>query len=173
MVKPLNSSLLEHDSLAELNRFLKEYKKYLILGTDAESPRKFYSILVTDVFCIGIIASHFGIKPSILISDDSHVVFVGHDCVVSIVEASRAEIESVIALEGVFFEFANIHEEPNALIVLHELGALKISTAGIPIWSYSDGIIEDYHMKNGYLILAVMDKKDPITIEMSTGRTHD
>src|SRR5215813_13371420 len=95
--------LSEFESRAELERYLRNIDGItLLVGSDAESPRKFYAHLTGEsaVKAIGIICSFHGIKPVVLPWASGGMFLVGHDCTITGIDSSSGRVKFSVLLNG-------------------------------------------------------------------------
>jgi hypothetical protein len=146
------SALLEH---------LKASKaRTLMVGLNAEAPRAYYSFSLTSSQGpaeVGIISSGLGINPAAILLDKGGRVLVGHDTWVTWIDVGTLAVTSSRRLGGVFFEFLSV-ERDDEMVVLHELGALRVDASGSAKWSVDTDVVEDSITdEKGNLFLTVMD----------------
>jgi hypothetical protein len=149
----------ELESRRELERCLDAHEgTTVLLGTDAESPRRFYAMIPggRDIPLVGIIASGHGVKPGMARLANGTTILVGHDCKVTALDSKSGQVMFVLPLNGVFYEFIDYEEDSE--IVIHELGALKIDAGANRHWSLDTDVVEDFEVtKDGRLKLRTMD----------------
>jgi len=164
----------EWDSRSTLEAHLKEQNRpSLIVGSDAEAPRKFYSV---DLFFdsrsirLGIICSGFGILPSIFTFKKNERILVGHDSAITCVNLDSLKLEFVRRLSGPFYEFID-SQSTEDVIILYELGILRLRLSGSLIWHTPTEVIENFRITdNGQqIILKLMDKNECEIVNLETG----
>ena len=104
----------------------------LLVGEDVEAPRRFWSFLVgsgPNAVEIGVISSGHGMAPAVIELDHGLVAIIGHDFSLTWVDLSRPAVTSSRAIGGVFYEFLPV-ESGDEVIILHELGALRVHFEG-------------------------------------------
>src|SRR5262245_38015691 len=150
-----------HSFRQQVERLAKEGRgpRTLVVGLNAEAPGAEYSFSVASR-CgqgeIGVIVS--GLRPVAVLMDSGRRVLVGHDRRVTWVDVQTLAVVTSRKLGGVFFEFLPVDREEE-IVVLHELGALRVDVNGAVNWSIDAGdIVEDGSIDaKGNLILRVMD----------------
>lgn len=164
-----SKNLKVFDSRARLLQYLETGSAApIIIGREAESPRKFYAVTCAELQSpIGLVLTFHGIEPVVKVVGTSGTVLIGHDCTVTGVNVS-GNVEFSFPLEGVFFEFIDC--EKDRVIVIHELGALKLDSNGNCEWKVHTEIIQHFHIDPpGVLHLELMDADHRI-IDTSSGK---
>lgn len=165
----------EWESLSEFRaHFVASRHRALVVGEAACSPNYFYSCVVesgrgpTEV---GVIASGHGIVPAAVALDKGRVLVVGHDTWLTWVNLDRPAHEGDRRLEGVFYEFIPVND--TELVVLHELGVIRIDSQGGVAWNVHTEVIESCTVDaSGNLVLGIMEADSPIIVEIESGRTR-
>ena len=143
----------------------------LIVGQDAEAPRCFYSFTPPNQgqsMRLGVWSSGLGPKPSLAVVGDGTLV-VGHDQAVTWVRRGQRN-ETSVRLGGAFFEFIDLGDNDD-LLVVHELGVLRIRPDGSTRWSVDTDLIQDWRFTpGGALLLTEMDRSGRTRIDVSVGR---
>jgi hypothetical protein len=143
----------------------------LLLGQKAEAPSAYYSFLATSSHGrgdVGLISSGLGSGPAAVFLDQGRRMLVGHDTWLTWVGMEPLTIVSSRRLGGVFYEFLPM-ERDDEIIILHELGALRVDVNGGVKWTVRTEIVQDWSTEaNGNLILSVMDGP-PLVVSLSTG----
>lgn len=146
----------------------------LVVGEAAESPRRFYSCVVesgrgsTEV---GVISSDLGAAPAAVALEQGRVLLVGHDAWLTWVNLDRRACERVRRLSGVFFEFIPVSDDE--VVVLHELGVMRIDSKGGSAWNVDTEVIEDYRVDaSGDLVLSIMDTDSPVVVGIESGKAR-
>ncbi len=151
------SALLAHLDTCE--------SRTLGIGLDAEAPRAFYSIEVGSgekANEIGIILSWHGIAPSAVQLGNRRRLLVGHDASVTWIEFDSLRVASSRRLAGVFFEFLPVGRD-DEIVVLHELGALRVDADGSVKWSVDTDVVESSRIdENESLVLTILDAPDVV-----------
>jgi len=168
-MRKIELPLHEHETRSDLNADLSNAAESLLLGIDAQSARRFYSVNISQSFRLGILSSDLGPKPSIFIADDLQIAFVGHDCTVSIIDISKAIEKTSRKLDGAFFEFLIMPDNLQCIIVIYELGVQCLDVNGRVVWNITTDVIENYKLENGFLWLQIMDEPKPLTIHTESG----
>lgn len=146
------SALLAHLEASEA--------RTLVIGFDAEAPRAYYSFSVASGHAeieIGVIASGLGSEPAAVVLDKDRRVLLGHDTSITWIDLEPLAVASSRRLGGVFFEFLPVDSD-DEIVILHELGALRVDANGAVKWSVDTDIVEDSRIDaTGNLILTAMD----------------
>ena len=168
----------DFESRADLDTYLtRSAGRYVLVGADAEAPRRYYALDLTDESGVetrvGIVSSHHGIPPSWVFSADGQILAVGHDQSVTVVDITNHRLASARELDGVFFEFIP-QADPNNFIVLHELGAAKFDFSGNELWSVpTPDIAESAHVRDGKtLVVRHQGPGKDLAINIRTGRAE-
>jgi hypothetical protein len=144
----------------------------LVVGKAAESPRRFYSCVVESVrgsVEVGVISSDHGVAPAAVALDEARVLVVGRDTCLTWVNLDRAEYDRARPLGGVFYEFIPVSDDE--VVVLHELGVLRVDSRGGEAWRVDTDVIEDCVVDAaGNLVLTVMDASAPIAVGIESGK---
>lgn len=146
----------------------------LIIGATVEAPRAFYSFEVSAVgiLQVGLYSSGLGSEPAMALLDGGHRAIVGHDAWVTWIDCSNPAVVASRRLSGVFFEFLSVDRD-DQVVVLHELGALRIDSRGIESWTVDTEVIEDWHVDaRGNLVLRIMDQVPRVLVSLDTGEMH-
>jgi len=145
------SSLLAHLDTRE--------PRNLVVGLDAEAPRAYYSFSIATNHGrgeVGVISSALGTDVAAVLMEGGRRVLVGHDRWITWVDVQMLAVISSQRLGGAFFEFLPV-EGDDEIVVLYELGALRVDASGSVKWSVDSDIVENSSTDtNGNLILNVM-----------------
>jgi hypothetical protein len=163
-------TLKEFASRAELEQSLQDVNGVTaLIGLDAEAPRKFYAYLATEtvVKAIGIICSFHGIKPALIFCAHDGTFLVGHDSKITAINSFNGQQKFSLPLNGVFFEFVSCDND--GVVIVHELGALKIDGSGKSHWNVNTDVIENFNLCEGSLTLQAMDGKRTV-INIHSGK---
>jgi hypothetical protein len=144
----------------------------IILGRDAESPRCFYTLSAEyeqKPMAIVVWSSGLGSKPSLVLLGNRQGL-VGHDTRLTWIDLSRRAETASRRLDGVFYEFLPLDREDQVL-VLHELGAMRVDFNGSVLWSVDTDVVERWYLDgDGNLILTEMDGHKNIGVALESGR---
>jgi hypothetical protein len=166
----LSIQVKEFDSESGLQGYLQQRSSNVILGQDAESPRKFYAVVPDDgsVPIVGIISSGHGTKPSLVELPSGERILLGHDCKLTTLDRKTNEVVFVLPLNGVFFDFVTGGE--GSLAAVHELGAVGIDEYGKLRWQVDTDVVEDFKVDSrGELTLHAMDGTVKV-VDVRSGR---
>ena len=112
-----------------------------LVGVDAEAPRKFYSFSFPSSagLCeIGILASFHGIEPKVILLNEGKIAVIGLDQWLTGIDTIAATPAFRKRIDGVFYGFLPL-PVGDQVIVVHELGALRIDSYGGELWSVRYG----------------------------------
>lgn len=163
----------EFPSLFALEASLKkDGLNFLFLGSNAENPRKFFSVELPAPLKgrgVGIISSGLGVKPAAKLSKDGKQLLAGHDFYFSIIDLQTFKITFSVSLESVFFSFLPTEEDDFA-IILHELGLVKFNFEGNRKWAVHTDVIEDYRLLDTRkIVLKTMESENEIIVDLEAG----
>jgi hypothetical protein len=144
----------------------------LVVGNAAESPRRFYSCVIASVAGpteVGVVSSDLGSAPAAVVLYQGHILIVGHDTWLTWVNLDKPAFERDRRLGGVFFEFLPTGNDE--VVVVHELGVIRVDSRGGAAWNVDTDVIEDYRIDAaGNLILSIMDEGSPLAVGLESGR---
>jgi hypothetical protein len=144
----------------------------VVLGTEAEAPRKFYSFAIScdeGVCELGVLSSGLGTKPDVTLLQGNRLAIVGHDTWVTWLNLHDMTLLASQRLEGVFYEFVDINRS-DELLVLHELGVARVDVHGSMLWSVHTDIVEQASFDaEGNLVITVMEEPAKVMIEVDSG----
>jgi len=145
----------------------------LVVGGKSEAPRAYYSFSVASSLGqgeIGVISSRLGADAAAVLMDNGRRVLVGHDTWITWVDVETLAVVTSRRLGGVFFDVLPVdHDEE--IVVLHELGALRVDVNGAVNWSVDTDVVEDSSTDaKGNLILSIMDGPR-IMVSLASGTT--
>ena len=143
----------------------------LILGMEAEAPTKYYSLQLKRTGGeIGIISSGLGTKPSAIFDIKSNMIIVGYDLMVVGINLDSYTVMFKKALNGVFYEFILIDNE-QSIIVIHELGAIRLRLTGETDWSVDTDIVYNFLIDDvGNLKINTLYELTEFIINVKTGQ---
>lgn len=100
--------------------------------------------------------------------DQRRRMLVGHDTSLTWVSMEPLTIVASRRMYGVFYEFLPI-ERDDEIVVLHQIGVLRVDVSGQVKWSVDTEIIQEWSTNaNGDLFLSVMDAP-PLVVSLATG----
>ena len=144
----------------------------VVIGFNAEAPRAYYSFSVASSHGqgeIGVISSSLGINAAAVLIDGGRRVLVGHDTWITWVDVETLTVVTSGRVGGVFFDFLPLDRDAE-IIVLHELGALRVDANGVVKWSVDTDVVQDSSTDaKGNLILSVMDGPR-LVVSLESGR---
>jgi hypothetical protein len=146
----------------QVERLTKEGRgpRTLVLGLKAEAPGGEFSFSVASRFGQGeigvIVSSGSGLPPAAVLMDSGRIVLVGHDFWITWVDVQTLAVVTSRRLDMVFYDFLPVDCE-DEIVVVHELGALRVDANGAVKWSVDAGdiIVESSPDAKGNLILSV------------------
>jgi hypothetical protein len=164
------------ESKAELQTHLESTgTRTLIVGLTAEAPRTFCSFAVASsvgVIEVGIHSSGLGSEPALALLERGRRAIVGHDTWLTWIDLATPAIVASRRLGGVFFEFLPVDRD-DQIVVLHELGALRVDSGGSETWAIDTDVVEDSRVDaRGNLVLTVMDQGPRIVVSLETGKVR-
>jgi hypothetical protein len=164
--------LVACDSKSEMEERLRTSSCALLVGVDAQSPRSFYTLKMTsgNPLVIGLSLSGLGPKPSIAASRNGARLLIGHDRSVTLVDVPSGKITATHSLEGGLFQFVEPVEE--SVVVIHELGALKVGFDGSISWTVpSSDVVESFRVEGGRVLeLSIAGFNASLRISLANGR---
>jgi hypothetical protein len=171
MSSPLR--LTEWESKAALTAHLEACgSRRVLVGVDAEAPKKFYSLSLPSEAgpCeIGIVASFHGIEPGVIVLNEGRLAIIGLDQWVTAVDITTTTLVFRKYILGVFFEFIPLPVDDQVLVV-HEIGALRLDANGIELWAVSTDIVDEFFLDGqGHLVLTEWDGGAKIFVNVDTG----
>jgi hypothetical protein len=161
----MSTRLARIDSFAELRARLRETKACVLIGDDDEAHREYF--LAETAGCrIGICSQGDGIEPSIVDGSEYPVAWIGYNSKVVILDKDRCVKTATIQLDSVFFSF--LCEMPDgSMIVVHELGAIRVNSSGKVGWSITTDVLTDFE-DSGALIRLRTEEGD-ISVDKERG----
>jgi hypothetical protein len=154
-----------------LLNYISRNSPSVVVGSDTEGPRGFYSCVVEGRDCqihIGVIANQPK-SPCTIFFPVSKQVILGYDQSIAVIDCPSSTLRRSTLLDGVFFEFLR-DEERAQTIVVHELGVVAISEMGDELWRYTASeILEGWRRVDGCLILTLMDSNTTIELNLVGG----
>jgi hypothetical protein len=149
-------------------------ERTIVVGRAAESPRRFYSCVVESAggsIEVAVVSSDLGSVPAGMLLDGGRVLIVGHDAWLSWVDIEERRVTQDRRLGGVFFEFLPVSDDE--VVVLHELGAIRVDARGGEVWNVDTDIVEGHRFDAvGNLILSVMDESSPVVVSIESGQAQ-
>jgi hypothetical protein len=132
----------------------------LVVGNETEAPRAFYSFSVNSD-CgrieVGVITSGLGAGAAATLLDRGQRLLVGHDTRMTWIDTKTLTVISSRPLGGVFYEFLPLDCE-DEIVLIHELGLLRVNANGVVKWSVDTGVVESATTDtNDNVILTIMD----------------
>jgi len=95
-------------------------------------------------------------------------MLVGHDTSLTWISMAPLTIVSSQSLYGIFYEFLPI-ERDDEIVVIHQIGVLRVDASGQVRWSVDTEIIEEWRTEaNDNLFLRVMDGP-PLVVSLTAG----
>lgn len=141
----------------------------IVVGLAAEAPRLFYSATVGGIE-LGIYSSGLGPMPAVIALDAGQCAIVGHDATLTWLDLAAERIAAEHRLGGAFFELLSVDLE-DQVVVVHELGALRVDATGNVLWSVdTPDVVEDSRLDlRGNLVLSITDQDSPLIVSLRDG----
>lgn len=146
------------DSRSELLERLRT-ARHVLLGDDDESAREFF-IVHMPASLIGLCLQGHGILPSWFIDELNDIVWIGYNSKVANVNLSSCRMNFTIELDWVFFEIL-CQMDDGSIIVVHELGVVRINTSGEIVWAWVAGDV----------VTEFSDEGESVRLETEAGET--
>jgi hypothetical protein len=144
----------------------------LTVGLDAEAPRAYFSISVGyGARCVevGVISSGFGTDPAVVVFAAGERALIGHDMRLTWITLQSCSVASTTRIAGVFYRFIPM-DSSDEVVVIHELGALRVDANGKVIWSVDTDVVVDSRTDtHGNLILSIMDAGEEVAVSLDRG----
>lgn len=153
------------DSRSELLQRLKIGVCSVLVGDDDEATREFYIGAIPSC-TIGVCSQGHGIKPSSFLDDSKCEGWIGFNCKVANIDLRKCERRFVVILDGVFYSIVS-QVQDGSVVVVHELGACRISRAGELLWNCTTDVVLDFADRGNRLWLRTDDGE--ITVEKERG----
>ena len=138
----MNITFEKVDSHSELCERLKRGDKGVVLGDEDESPNEYFLASIPGCL-IGICSEGHGIQPSILLDTASGAAWIGYNMKVVKLDTNECRMKCVVHLDSAFFAFM-CRMPDRSVIVVHELGAVRISSSGSCLWNVSTDVVIDF-----------------------------
>lgn len=165
----MNVPLVNWDTRNLLFNHIGKAASGLLVGGDAEAPRRYFSCSVERLE-IGIIVNQPAHLPCVLAVPRSSRLFIGYDQSVAIIDVTSIALLNTMLLEGVFFEFLPDYGRQQ-ILAIHELGVVALSLSGNVVWRFiTPDIVENWQIVHDCLSLTVMDQRDKITLNVADGK---
>ena len=103
-------------------------------------------------------------RPQACLVRDSFLL--GFNSTVAFIDTRTGSMESERELASPFREFL---QAADVLVVVHEIGALRLGEDLSPMWEFSRDIVEDVDLQRDSLLLTFMDEPD-VRLRLSDGR---
>lgn len=159
------------DSRIALTNKLRDEPSSILLEGEKGVARRYYSFSVNGNnlrLLIGVATAGLGTDPIALLFESGRCALVGYDTWLSWIDVSSANVVSTRALSGVFYKFVEV-PQADEIVVIHEIGVVRVDANGAVKWSVDTDIIEESSADaNGNLIVHQFDGP-LLKISMSTG----
>ncbi len=164
--------LTEWESEAALcDRLRSSQSVSVLIGRKAEAPQKFYSLKalrVGSTLEVGVLSSGLGVPPTGVILNDDSKLLVGHDFWLTCVDTVSAAIIFEKRFGGVIYEVLTYRQD--SIIVIHELGAVRLNVEGAEKWTVETEIIEKSCINGDKLVLKELDVERELIVDVESGR---
>jgi hypothetical protein len=132
----------------------------LIVGRDVEAATAYYSCSMEHGGAdgeIAIVSAGLGSTPTVVVMGRGRRALIGHDLSLTSVDTSAMTLVGSLSLTGVFFEFIPV-EGDDEIVVVHEVGVLRVDANAAIKWSVECDVIEDFSVDGQErLVLSTMD----------------
>lgn len=134
----------------------------LLLGESSEQEREFYSVTVFLGYAglrtlgVGICSEGHGITPGLLLQPTRSTLVFGFNSQVAGVNIADENIAFTVTLDSLFYHFLPLPEQDKFLVV-HEIGAVALSSVGRILWKFNQDIVTDAVIRENRLYLDFMD----------------
>ena len=163
--------LVACDSKSEMQERLRAEPRSLLVGEAAQSPRSFYIVKLPNPkpLVIGLSLSGLGPTPGVLDSQNGDRLLIGHDQALTWVDVSAGSIFRTLTLDGAFFQF--VEPTNKGVIVIHELGALKVDFDGAVGWAVpTSDVVESFQIEDGNILeLHIAGSVVPLRLSLTDG----
>lgn len=127
------------DSCSELQERLRIATHPVMLGKGDESHREYF--LGTTPSCtIGICSQGHGPEPACLVVEQNNEAWLSFSSSIANVDLDTCRERFVLKLDGVLFTILGYMEDGSA-IVIHELGACRVSRSGQLAWNHTTDVV--------------------------------
>ncbi|GEM_PF-4814024 len=161
-------------SEGDLKSFLEQDSHAVLVGTESENPKEYYSIAVCNepqgklAVTVGVLCDGHGLLPEALAFPDYGLLFVGANSRVTVVSWEHRAAISDTDLGFLFRSFIPMLDR-GIVLAAHETGAAAFSTKGKFLWQFHRDIVEQLYLDGLYLRMTFMDA-DAVRVDISTGR---
>ena len=138
----MDVELKKIDSRSELYEQLRRGQSGVMLGDDDEATNEYFLMSLGDCL-IGICSQGHGIRPSVLQDSTARVAWVGYNTKLANVNISGCCINFIIQLNSVFIAIL-CRMQDGSVVVIHELGAVRISGSGALLWDVTTDVLIDF-----------------------------
>jgi len=159
----------EWDSRAEFDEHLGRSDGSIRVDCDHQNSRRFYSLDLPGGTTIALCSAGLGIRPSFVRVRSASLLMIGADLGITCVDLHARAVSFRLQLGGPFYSFYDDGID-DGILVVHELGALRIDFDGRVRWSIDTEIVTNANYKNGRLVLE-MTTEGParVEVDVSTG----
>jgi hypothetical protein len=148
----------------------------LVLGMDAETKAKFYSVVVNlewaresaHHFGIGICSEGHGLVPHMLLQPLIGTLVFGFNSEVAGFNIYEKKVHFKIKLDTLFSSFISF-EKWKIILIIHETGVVSINENGQVLWKYDSDVITDCVIVDENIHLKFMDAKS-IALSVLNGK---
>lgn len=162
----------EWQTRAELLSYMREHgARQIFLGEDAEAPQKYYSFTISSIDAtrvIGMQLSWSGIEPGLEFLGGDRVAIVGHDSRVTCIDVAEMKVVGCLRLWGTFYEFLSVGHR-DEIVVLHELGAVRVNTSAAPVWSVSTEIVASARVNEDCVLVITLMEAGELRVAVESG----
>lgn len=158
----------------QLVRYLNQFALGLLLGESNENEKEFYSATFRPIptmnpamLAVGVCSEGHGISPEALLISTELCLF-GYNSEIAAIKIATGQLLFRRELDFLFHSLIPV-PALNLILVMHETGAVAITTSGEPIWEFSRDVVEKFYITSSTLYLKFMDS-EPATLELVSGR---
>ena len=156
---------------AVLAHLSESHLPHVLVAAPDEAPRRFDSFAVAasaSEFEIVVFSANASTRPQVLELDGHRRALVGFDSFLCWIDLARATVGPLLRIEGIFFEFIPV-ERRDHVVVVHELGALRVDSTGNVLWRADTDVVESFRMEADTLVLELMDATEVRRVLLASG----
>jgi hypothetical protein len=157
-------------TLEQLRACLGTANNSIVLGDPGARQFLSFGVAGKGWSChVGVALDH-GVTPDAVMLSD-RVLLVGHDLSLTFLDPTAARTLSSYTMESVFFCFLRLPMVTDEVIVLHELGLLRVDASGGIVWTMSaPDIVANVELnERDRLTLTLMEGETTLEIDPATG----
>jgi hypothetical protein len=158
----------------DLRNYLGRFEKGLLLEESDDAEREFFSAAFRPIasvgpqsIAVGMCSEGHGISPEVLLISPEVCLF-GLNSEIVAVRPADGQVIFRKRLDFLFHALIPIHAL-NLILVIHETGAVAITTSGDSVWEFSRDVVERFHITDNILRFDFMDSELAI-LDLASGR---